>query len=127
MNFVEGTGETSSDCKNSTLTASFVADSQLSALVSSDILGVRPTKTDIHGASLRVLFITTHFSHLPLEVLDEVTLQRHARAYLLLLVSVSLFPDKNGTYLQLAILPMLRDFDETAQYSWGSATLAHFY
>ena len=22
---------------------------------------------------------------------------------------------------------MLRDFDETAQYSWGSATLAHLY
>lgn len=36
MNFVEGTGETTSDCKNSTVTASFVADSQLSALVGSD-------------------------------------------------------------------------------------------
>ena len=90
-------------------------------------MGVRPTKTNIRGASLRVRFITTHFSHLPLEVLDEVTLQRHARAYLLLLVSGSLFPDKKGTYLQLAILPMLRDFDETTQYSWGSATLAHLY
>lgn len=36
VNFVEGTGETTSDCKNSTLTASFVPDSQLSALVGSD-------------------------------------------------------------------------------------------
>ena len=51
-----------------------------------ELLGVRPTETDIHGTFLRVRFIATHFSHLPLEVLDEVTLQRHARAYLLLLV-----------------------------------------
>ncbi|RVW84952.1 Serine/threonine-protein phosphatase 7 long form-like [Vitis vinifera] len=68
-----------------------------------ELLGIRPTETDIHGASLRVCFITTHFSHLPPGVVDE------------------------GTYLQLAILPMLRDFGETAQYSWGSATLAHLY
>ena len=72
-------------------------------------MGVRPTETNIHGASLRVRFITTHFSYLPLEVLGEVTLQCHARAYLLLLVDGSLFLDKKGTYLQLAILPMLRD------------------
>ena len=39
-----------------------------------ELLGVRLTKTDIRGASLRVRFITTHFSHLPPEVLDEVTL-----------------------------------------------------
>ena len=44
-----------------------------------------------------------------------------------MLVGSSLFLDKKGTYLQLAILPMLRDFGETAQYSWGSATLAHLY
>ena len=90
-------------------------------------MGVRPTETNIRGASLRVRFITTHFSHLPLEVLGEVTLQCHARAYLLLLVDGSLFLDKKGTYLQLAILPMLRDFGETAQYGWRSATLAHLY
>ncbi|RVW84296.1 Serine/threonine-protein phosphatase 7 long form-like [Vitis vinifera] len=62
-----------------------------------ELLGVRPAETDIRGASLTVRFITTHFSRLPPGVVDEVTLQRHARAYLLLL------------------------------YSWGSATLAHLY
>ncbi|RVW99497.1 Serine/threonine-protein phosphatase 7 long form-like [Vitis vinifera] len=92
-----------------------------------ELLGVRPAETDIRGASLTVRFITTHFSRLPPGVIDEVTLQRHARAYLLLLVSGSLFTDKKGVYIQLAILPMLRDFGETAQYSWGSATLAHLY
>ena len=92
-----------------------------------ELLGVRPTETNIPGASLKVRFITTHFSHLPLGVLDEVTLQHHARTYLLLLVGGSLFPYKKGTYLQLAILPMLRDFGETSQYSWGNATLAHLF
>ena len=82
-----------------------------------ELLGVQPTKTDICGASLRVHFIITHFSHLPPEVLDEVTLQCHAGAYILLLVGGSLFRYKKGTYLKLAILPMLRDFDETTQYS----------
>ena len=38
------------------------------------LLGVRPTKTDIRGASLRVRFITTNFSHLPPGVVDKVTL-----------------------------------------------------
>ncbi|WJZ89279.1 hypothetical protein VitviT2T_008506 [Vitis vinifera] len=85
-----------------------------------ELLGVRSTETDIRGASLTICFITTHFSHLPPRVVDEVTLQRRARAYLLLLVGGSLFLDKKGVYIQLAILPMLTDFDETAQYSWGS-------
>ena len=71
--------------------------------------------------------ITTHFSHLPPEILNEVTLQCHARAYLLLLVGGLLFPNKKGTYFQLTILPMLRDFNETTQNSWGSAILAHLY
>ena len=39
-----------------------------------ELLGIRPTETDIHGASLRVCFITTHFSHLPPGVVDEVML-----------------------------------------------------
>ena len=64
-----------------------------------ELLGVQPIETDIRGASLTVRFITTHFSHLPPRVVDEVTLQRHARVYLLLLVGGSLFPDKNGTYI----------------------------
>ncbi|RVW14886.1 Serine/threonine-protein phosphatase 7 long form-like [Vitis vinifera] len=45
-----------------------------------ELLGVRPTKTDIRGASLGVHFITTNFSHLPPWVVDKVTLQCHARA-----------------------------------------------
>ena len=84
-------------------------------------------ETDIHRASLKVLFITTHLSHLPPNVLDGVMLQLHVRAYILLLMGSSLFPYKKETYLQLAILPMLRDFGETTQYSWESATLAHLY
>ena len=70
-------------------------------------------ETDIHRASLKVLFITTHLSHLPPKVLDGVMLQLHARAYILLLMGSSLFPYKKETYLQLVILLMLRDFDET--------------
>ena len=69
------------------------------------------------GLFLKVCFIATHFSHLPPKVLDKVTLQCHARPYVLLLVDGSLFADKKETYLQLIILPMLIDFFEIAQYS----------
>ena len=54
-------------------------------------MGIRSIETNIRGTSLIVCFITAHFSHLPPEVLDEVTLQRYARAYILLLVGGSLF------------------------------------
>ena len=39
-----------------------------------ELLGVRLTETDIRGTSLTVRFITTHFSHLPPGVVDEVML-----------------------------------------------------
>ena len=39
-----------------------------------ELLGVRPTETNIRGASLRVCFITIHFSHLPPGVVDEIML-----------------------------------------------------
>ena len=39
-----------------------------------ELLGVRPTKTDIRGASLTIRFITNHFSHLPPGIVDGVTL-----------------------------------------------------
>ncbi|KAL6323069.1 hypothetical protein AAG906_024639 [Vitis piasezkii] len=42
-----------------------------------ELLGVRSTKID-REASLKVRFITTHFSHLPPRVLDEVTSLPHA-------------------------------------------------
>ena len=90
-------------------------------------MGVRPTKINIRGVSLTVCFIATYFPYLPLEVVDEVMLQLNVRAYLLLFVDSSLSAYKKGTYLQLAILPMLREFVEIAQYSRGSATLAYLY
>ena len=82
-----------------------------------ELLGVQLIETNIRVASLRVCFIATHFSHLPLAVLNKVMLQCHVISYFLLLVGGSLFPDKKETYPQLAILPMLTDFDETTQYS----------
>ena len=82
-----------------------------------ELLGIQPTEIDIRGASIRVRFIATHFSHLPPRASNEVTLQRHARAYLLLLLGSSLFQDKMGLQVQLAILPIFRNFHEIAQYS----------
>ena len=66
------------------------------------------------------------FSYPPARV-DDVILQRYARAFILALLGGALFADKTGTHVQLCYLPLLRDFTEISHYSWGSAVLAYLY
>ena len=56
---------------------------------------------------------------------DDVAIQQMARLYCMLLIGVSLFPDKTGNKVSLIFLPLLRHFD--TGYSWGSAALACLY
>ena len=66
------------------------------------------------------------FSYPPARV-DDVILQRYARAFILALLDGALFVDKIGTHVQLCYLALLRDFIEISHYSWGSAMLAYLY
>ena len=58
---------------------------------------------------------------------DDVTVDRHARAYILYLFGCILFPDNSGDSVQLIYLPLLGDLERVDEYSWGSATLAYLY
>ncbi|XP_057548218.1 serine/threonine-protein phosphatase 7 long form homolog [Amaranthus tricolor] len=97
------------------------------------LLGVRPENPQdptkpkiITGSSLKLTWLREHFSVLEDDA-DDVTVERHACAYILYLFGCIMFPDKSGDSVQLMYLPQLGDLEWVDEYSWGSATLAYLY
>ncbi|XP_057502249.1 protein MAIN-LIKE 1-like [Actinidia eriantha] len=66
------------------------------------------------------------FDVLP-EHADDISVQRHARAYILRLIGGILFTDYSQTLVKVAYLPLLLDLDAAGACSWGSAVLAMLY
>ncbi|CAH2036016.1 unnamed protein product [Thlaspi arvense] len=91
-----------------------------------DLLGLRPGPKDLHGSHVSLAWLRDNFRNLPADP-DEVTLMCHTRAFVLALMSGFLYGDKSKHDVALTFLPLLRDFGEVAQLSWGSATLALLY
>ncbi|EOA39489.1 hypothetical protein CARUB_v10008092mg [Capsella rubella] len=91
-----------------------------------DLLGQRPGPKDLHGSHVSLAWLRENFRNLPSEP-DEATLKCHTRAFVLALMSGFLYGDKSKHDVALTFLPLLRDFDEVAKLSWGSATLALLY
>ncbi|KAL2923366.1 Serine/threonine-protein phosphatase 7 long form-like protein [Bienertia sinuspersici] len=96
-----------------------------------ELLGVRPGfdekgKPYLEGSTLKLMWLRRHFSQVP-EGADDITVQRHSRAYILALMGSILFSDKSGDAVSLYYLPLLRDWEIASTYSWGSATLAFLY
>ncbi|KAG7594433.1 Serine/threonine-specific protein phosphatase/bis(5-nucleosyl)-tetraphosphatase [Arabidopsis thaliana x Arabidopsis arenosa] len=91
-----------------------------------DLLGQRPGPKDLHGSHVSLAWLRENFRNLPAEP-DEATLKCHTRAFVLALMSGFLYGDKSKHDVALTFLPLLRDFDEVAKLSWGSATLALLY
>ncbi|RYR28499.1 hypothetical protein Ahy_B01g052642 [Arachis hypogaea] len=54
-------------------------------------------------------------------------IQRYVRCHIMLLIGTILFGDKSGAGVHWKFLPLLRDFVNIGQYSWGSACLSHLY
>ncbi|CAH8362790.1 unnamed protein product [Eruca vesicaria subsp. sativa] len=91
-----------------------------------DLLGLRPGPGDLHGSHVSLSWLRDNFRNLPADP-DEETLKCYTRAFVLALMSGFLYGDKSKHDVALTFLPLLRDFDEVAQLSWGSATLALLY
>ncbi|XP_057521625.1 serine/threonine-protein phosphatase 7 long form homolog [Amaranthus tricolor] len=98
-----------------------------------ELLGVRPENPEdpiepkiITRSLLKLIWLKEHFSVLEDDA-DDVTVERHARAYILYLFGCILFPDKSGDSVQLIYLPLLGDLERVDEYSWGSATFAYLY
>ena len=82
--------------------------------------------SEIKISAISTRWLCHQFSQPPVD-LDDATLERYARAFILGLIGSALFTDKKGTHIHMCYLPLLRDLTQTSMYSWGSAVLAHLY
>ena len=85
-----------------------------------------PTRRFIRGVTISLRWLCSQLST-PLPDADEVTLERSALEFILVLIGSFLFADKKGVNVPMCFLPLLRDLTHTATYSWGGAVLAHTY
>ncbi|CAM8962915.1 unnamed protein product [Rhodiola kirilowii] len=89
------------------------------------LLGVVPP-TGRRDSSVRRTWFRNNMKEIPEDATDEV-IQRYARAYILVMLGSSVFPDSSGSDVSLHYLPLLADLDGISEYSWGSAALAFLY
>ncbi|KAL9682308.1 hypothetical protein QQ045_014103 [Rhodiola kirilowii] len=90
------------------------------------LLEVYPDCDSKSPAIAKRSWFKNHLRVIPADA-DEETLKKYARAYLLYLIGITLFSDKNGNTIPLCFLPLLEDLDRIRNYSWGSAVLACLY
>ncbi|GFS31142.1 hypothetical protein Acr_00g0015870 [Actinidia rufa] len=88
--------------------------------------GVIPPAEEIDSGRLRMSWLRHTFDILP-EHADDVSVQRHARAYILQLIGGLLLTGYSQTLVRVAYLPFLLDLDAARACSWGSAVLAMLY
>lgn len=74
---------------------------------------------------LHYKWLKNNFYELPEEA-DDMTVERHVRAYILSLLCGVLFPDGTGR-MSLIYLPLIADLSRVSTYSWGSAVLSFLY
>ncbi|RYR69341.1 hypothetical protein Ahy_A03g015889 [Arachis hypogaea] len=58
---------------------------------------------------------------------DDVSMQMYVKCHIMLLFGKVIFADKSGAGVHWKFLPLLRNFGQIIQFSWGSACLAHLY
>ena len=98
-----------------------------------ELIGAIPPIDALKGSAISIRWLCDQLST-PTPNVDEVTLERSARSFILALMGSFLFVDKKGVFadkkgvhVHLCFLQLLRDLTQTATYSWGSAILAHLY
>ncbi|QHO13442.1 uncharacterized protein DS421_15g515570 [Arachis hypogaea] len=87
--------------------------------------GVAPRKEHCRSSWLKLTWLRNLKENLELN--DEISIQRYVRCHIMLLIGTILFGDKSGAGVHWKFLPLLRDFVNIGQYSWGSSCLAHLY
>ena len=81
-----------------------------------ELLGVTPPANALRGFAISIRWLCDQLST-PTPEVDEVTLERSARGFILALMRSFLFGDKKGVHVQLCILLLLRDLMQTTTYS----------
>ena len=96
------------------------------------LIGVRPPEPpegvkDRKTSRVSSAWLKQNFNHFPQGAPQEL-LERHARVWLWHLFGGFLFPDGLGNTISWMVLPIFgQQWENIAQYSWGSATLAWLY
>jgi len=93
--------------------------------------------TDTNGGHARFSYLRRIFKELLLEQLEadnegDVVLVQRLREqalyiYLLYLVGITLFTDKNAYHVDVAYLKYFRNLELVVGYAWGADALAHLY
>ena len=73
-----------------------------------ELLVVTPPADALKGSSISIRWLCDQLST-PAPNVDEVTLERSARGFILALMESFLFVDKNGVHVHLCFLSLLRD------------------
>ena len=90
------------------------------------LLGVIPSSTDLRGFALSTHWLSQQLSTPPINV-NDVTLERSTRGFILPLLGSFLFADKKGLHVHIYFHPLLQDFTHNSTYSRGSTVLVHLY
>ncbi|XP_011623168.1 protein MAIN-LIKE 2-like [Amborella trichopoda] len=88
-----------------------------------DNLGIVP---DGNLTSLRHTWLKTNFRKLPPDA-NPVQVYRYTRAYLLFLISVTIFADASVSLVPTRYLQFFEDIEGASTYAWGAAALAFLY
>ena len=91
-----------------------------------ELLGVTPFADALRGSAISMQWLCDQLST-PTPDIDEVTLERSACGFIIVLMGSFFFANKKGVHVHLCFLPLLRDLTHTATYSWGGVVLAHTY
>ena len=83
---------------------------------------------DARGQGILLTKLKNHYATLELnENSSELAKIIKPRTYIMILFGTFLFPESTGNSVNFMYLNLLRDFEKTRKYSWGSAVLAHLY
>ncbi|QHO21435.1 uncharacterized protein DS421_11g346670 [Arachis hypogaea] len=87
--------------------------------------GVAPRKTECRGSFIKLTWFRGLRDRIVLNNVEHI--QMYVKCHIMLLFGTVMFGDKASSAVHWKFLPLLRNFHQIIQFSWGSACLAHLY
>ncbi|XP_072052202.1 serine/threonine-protein phosphatase 7 long form homolog [Arachis hypogaea] len=87
--------------------------------------GVAPRKTECRGSFIKLTWFRGLRDRIVLNDVEHI--QTYVKCHIMLLFGTVIFGDKATSAVHWKFLPLLRNFRQIIQFSWGSACLEHLY
>ncbi|CAN1127829.1 Serine/threonine-protein phosphatase 7 long form homolog, partial [Linum perenne] len=71
-----------------------------------ELLGKKPSSDDLSASRVKMMWLRSHFGSIRGDV-DDQTIERNCRAYILDFFGSFIFADRSGSYVHLFFLPLL--------------------